>query len=189
MACLDLVAMLRRDHRRWRALGFVSSLALPGACIGAGFIRNMVWEHQHGRQSDCRDEDIDVLWYDPSRPDASADREAELRLRALAPDFSWSVRNQARMHQRNGDAPYTSIDDAMRAWPETATAIAALRHGDDCEIRAPFGLDDLAGMILRPTSSEPRKLEAFQARVRAKRWLERWPHVRIAPAYDALTPP
>lgn len=181
---LNVVDMVRCDHQRWRALGLVASLALPEGCIGAGFIRNMVWDRLHGRLSDCRDEDVDVLWHDPTCLDADTDREVELRLRSLAPDLNWSVRNQARMHLRNGDAPYLSVDDAMRAWPETATAVAALRHGDGCEIRAPFGLDDLMGLILRPASSEPRKIEAFKARVSAKQWLERWPRVRIAAASD-----
>jgi hypothetical protein len=178
--------MLRSDERRWRALGLVSSLSIPEGCVGAGFIRNMVWDRLHGRRSDCRDEDVDVLWHDPSRCDASVDLELQSQLRALAPELNWSVRNQARMHLHNCDAHYLSVEHAMRAWPETATAVAARRHGDDCQILAPFGVDDLVGMILRPASLEPRKLEAFCARVTGKRWLARWPRVRMAPASDAF---
>jgi len=36
----------------------------------------------------------------------------------------WSVKNQARMHLVNSDEPYSSTLDAIKYWPETATAIA-----------------------------------------------------------------
>ncbi len=68
----------------------------------------------------------------------------------------------------------------MRSWPETATAVAAKRVGECCEIIAPFGLDDLVRMILRPTSARPNKLKAFEARVGKKQWLSRWPQVTLA---------
>ncbi|MCC5971637.1 MAG: nucleotidyltransferase family protein [Pararhodobacter sp.] len=172
--------LLRQDALRWQALGLVEVLALPEGCIGAGFVRNLVWDHFHGRRSDCRDADIDVLYFD--RTHAGADRDADLEagLRARAPQFRWSVSNQARMHRRNGDAPYTSVEDAMRHWPETATAVAALRAGTACRILAPFGVDDLMGMILRPTSASPHKLHAFNARLDSKGWRCRWPDVRLA---------
>ncbi|MEM9470992.1 MAG: nucleotidyltransferase family protein [Pseudomonadota bacterium] len=176
----DLIALLRQDGVRWQALGIVGAQELPSGCIGAGFIRNLVWDHLHGRSSDCRNEDVDVLWYDPSNTEPSHDRLIEDELRTLLPELKWSVRNQARMHLRNRDAPYSSVEEAMRSWPETATAVAAKRDGECCAIIAPFGLDDLFSMILRPTSARPNKLKAFEARVGKKGWLSRWPHVSLA---------
>lgn len=38
------------------------------------------------------------------------------------------VKNQARMHLRNGDRPYQSATDAMRYWPETATGSWSTRR-------------------------------------------------------------
>lgn len=163
----------------WRALGQVADLGLPQGCIGAGFVRNLVWDHLHGRPSDCRDADVDVLWFDPVHISPDLDAALETRLRATAPDLRWSVCNQARMHLRNGDAPYASVADAMRAWPETATAIAAARDGAECRIIAPFGLADLGQMILRPTSTAPSKRAAFDDRLRSRDWPRRWPMVRI----------
>ncbi len=82
----------------------------------------------------------------------STDRQLEVALRAAEPAAAWSVKNQARMHLRNGDAPYASAVEAMRGWPETATAVTARRRGPDgCEVAAPFGLEDLLGLALRPT--------------------------------------
>ncbi|KEO60313.1 hypothetical protein DT23_13325 [Thioclava indica] len=171
--------LLMRDRRRWQAMGLVEALDLPQGCIGAGFVRNLVWDHRHGGARDCRQEDIDVLFYDQDITDAEYDAEIEATLRESAPDLNWSVKNQARMHLRNQDAPYISVENAMRFWPETATAIAAVRSGNDCIIIAPFGLSDLDRLILRPTSAAPHKVAAFLARVRAKNWRTRWPKVQV----------
>ncbi|MCC5985702.1 MAG: nucleotidyltransferase family protein [Rhodobacteraceae bacterium] len=176
--------LLRRDRRRWRALGLVAALGLPQGCIGAGFLRNLVWDHRHARRSDCRDADIDVLFFDPRRTDPAYEADIEARLRSSAPDLQWSVRNQARMHRRNHDAPYASVEDAMRFWPETATAVAAMRAGEACAIIAPFGLADLDGLILRPPSAAPHRIAAFRARVAARNWRARWPKLQVMDAAD-----
>lgn len=178
-----LIKLIKADQARWRALEIVETLGVETACIGAGFVRNLVWDYLHHRTSDCRPFDLDVLWFDRDRVDPKIDSELERRLNSVDPSFDWSVKNQARMHLRNDDPPYQSVADAMRYWPETATAIAARRIGDTCEIIAPFGVHDLMNIILRPTSSQPHKLRAFEVRQEKKEWTSRWPEVRIAPPH------
>jgi len=184
----QITTLLKRDQLRWHAMGIVEALGLPQGCIGAGFVRNLVWDRLHGRCSDCRDEDIDVLFYDRAKADAAYDAEIEADLRKRAPGLTWSVKNQARMHLRNSDAPYASVEDAMRFWPETATAVAVVRRGDACLIVAPFGTHDLANLILRPTSTAEHKISAFDARIRAKGWRTRWPLVQVVCQDSAVAP-
>lgn len=149
---LRICALLRADPERWHALSVGSALALPDCWIAAGFVRNAVWDALHGRPCGPITTDVDVIWFDPLRAGAAIDRDIEARLRAQAPALRWSAKNQARMHARNGDAPYASAADAMRHWPETATAIAVRIVGPNrCAISAPYGLDDLWGLRLRPT--------------------------------------
>ena len=106
------------------------------------------------------------MWFDPLRSDETLDEDLEAELRLLEPSFDWSVKNQARMHARNGDMPYRSSGEAMRHWPE---------------ISAPCGLDDLTGGVLRPT---PRFAEAeqdaFLDRVKWRRWMDRWPKLTLS---------
>lgn len=179
-AQLLISSILRADALRWHLLGVVAALGLPDCWIGAGFVRNAVWDHLHRRSGSPLCGDVDVIWFDPQRLDPTQDREHEARLRALEPSTAWSVKNQARMHVRNGDAPYLSASDAMRYWPETATAVAARRLGSDiCEISAPFGVDDLLNLLLRPT---PRfaveKRSIYEDRISMKGWLTLWPRLR-----------
>ncbi len=70
--------------------------------------------------------------------------------------------------------PRASATDAMRYWPETATAVAVRRHGAGlCETAAPLGFDDLFGLILRPTSNfAVLKRDVYDERLRSKKWLK-----------------
>jgi hypothetical protein len=175
-------AIMAGDPARWRLLELVRSMRLPDCWISAGFVRNAVWDCLHGRAPSSLFGDVDVVWFDPARADASEDRKIEAALRTLDPSVAWEVKNQARMHLRNGDAPYVSATDAIRCFPETATAIAVRRSEQDhCEVAAPFGLDDLFGLIVRPTPSfAADKRQLFDNRIRTKGWLETWPLLRAA---------
>ena len=65
-------------------------------------------------------------------------------------------------YERNGDAPYRKTDDAIRCWPETATAIAARLSGTRVEVLAPHGVHDLVNLIVRPRPS-PKNFDAKKA--------------------------
>lgn len=85
------------------------------------------------------------------------------------------------MHQRNGNKPYHSTENALLYWPETATAIA-VRMGRSglIEVIAPYGLDDLFALRLRPTPVfAQHKLAIFSQRVAEKRWLQRYPCLQL----------
>jgi hypothetical protein len=175
-----LSALLRADGLRMRLLAAVETLELRDCWIGAGFVRAAVWDHLHGRPASAPDSDLDVVWFDPAYASEQFDRATEVKLRSVEPSARWSVKNQARMHARNGDAPYMSTEDSLLRWPETATAVAVRAVGANLETLAPHGLDDLFAMIVRPTPHfAGDKLPEFLARVRQKRWLERWPLLRV----------
>ncbi len=177
-----LADLLRGDARRLALLRQVRALALPDAWIGAGFVRNAVWDMLAGRPPRLP-ADIDVIWFDRARAQPLRDTALERRLARTGPPAPWSVKNQSRMHARNQDAPYACCGDALRSWPETATAVAVrLDALDRIEILAPLGLDDLFAGIVRPT---PRfrgaKHGLFEARLRDKQWLAQWPFLRLMP--------
>ncbi len=175
-----LQTLLASDSARMAALTGVAALELPDCWIGAGFIRDAVWDHLHGRPSTFPAGDVDVIWFAPEMSDGQVDRDIERGLGDRLPKFRWSVKNQARMHRRNGDAPYGSAADAMRHWPETATAVAARLDGNGIGICAPCGLDDLFALRLRPTPAFAGKKRAiFQERLSSKRWAERYPLLSI----------
>jgi len=174
----DLIA---EDLVRMHILRIVRDLNLPDCWVAAGFVRSLVWDHLHQRQPSPLPEDIDVIWFDRTRPGDQMDLAVEVELAALCSDLKWSVKNQARMHQRNADAPYGAAADAMTFWPETATAVGVRldRHGA-IEVSAPLGLEDLFALKVRPTARfESDKYVVFLERLQSKRWLEIWPKLTL----------
>jgi hypothetical protein len=174
------MAFILADPWRWAVLEAVRRQRLPDWAVGAGFIRSAVWDALHGYAEPTPLADVDVLFFEES--DVSHAREAaiEKALGEALPNIPWSVKNQARMHLRNGDAPYADTADALRFWLETPTAVA-IRIGDDgaATLLAPFGVEDLLAMVCRPTPKGRRRLAEYQSRIREKNWAARWPQARI----------
>jgi hypothetical protein len=181
---VTIQTLIAVDPLRRVALEVLAALDLPDCWIGAGFVRDAVWDHLHGYGITEPKGDIDVVWHDASSPEPDADELIERKLRDRMPNLQWSVKNQARMHTRNGDAPYVSVSDAMRHWPETATAVAVrLGYGGSIEVNAPWGLDDLFALRLCPTPHfHAEKFSVFTDRVASKRWIERYPKLLLATA-------
>lgn len=176
-----LQTLILNDALRMEALLALRHLHLPDGWIGAGFVRDAVWAYRHKHPRSPVPADVDVVWFDDKQLSEGQDRAFETALKRLKPAFNWSVKNQARMHRRNGDAPYRSTEDALRFWPETATAVA-VRLTDDYRLEtiAPYGLEDLFELRLRPTPRfEHEKQAIFWQRVAKKRWLTRYPLLRI----------
>src|SRR5215470_2866884 len=117
----------------------VAALGIEDCWVAAGLIRNAIWDHLHGRAAGaCSSQtDVDVVYCDHG--DARLDRDLliEKCLLEQFPHIPWSVHNQARMHDRNGDPPYRRTEDAIRCWPKTATAIAARILNDRIEVISP----------------------------------------------------
>lgn len=162
------------------ALRLARDLHLSDWAIGAGAIRNVVWDRLHGYATSAPT-DIDLIWFDahPARTDV----ELQTHLRRQAPRLNWDVTNQAQVHQWYATTygrtltPCHGLADAIAAWPETATTLAVRLEADDTfTIIAPLGLHDLFDLVLRRNPAFP-DVAQFQQRVRAKRFLQRWPQL------------
>jgi hypothetical protein len=172
--------LVRADEAAMAALRLARSLDLPDWAIGAGFLRNRLWDALTGERTGSAADDVDLLYFDPGDPEGRREPEIEARLTAARPDLVWQARNQARMHLKNGDPPYADTVDAIGHWLETCTAVAVRLEGDDgLTLLAPFGLEDLFGLICRPTPAGLRRLPACLARMKSKGWDRRWKACRV----------
>lgn len=81
------------------ALGTVRDLKLPSWCVGAGAVRNLVWDALHEYSTPSRLPDVDVGYFDAS--DLAPETEADLqrRLHEAMPGIPWEVTNQAGVHR------------------------------------------------------------------------------------------
>ncbi|WP_416763453.1 nucleotidyltransferase family protein [Roseateles sp. So40a] len=171
-----------------QALCAVRDLGLPSWCIGAGAIRNAVWDALSGHTRPSALSDVDVAFFDAS--DLTPERDAALqrRLAAAHPGVPWEVTNQAAVHLwfesyfGHAVAPLRSLEEAVGTWPEYATSVGIWLDAEDApQVVAPHGLEDLFAMVVRrnPTRASVRD---FNDRTASKRYAERWPKVRIVPA-------
>lgn len=179
----EIAKFIEQQDEIVRLLALVEVLRLPDGWIGAGLIRNAVWDHLCAREPKLLvGSDVDVIYFDSRDTSVDRDKAIQSILRAHLADVPWSAHNQARMHVRNRDQPYQNTEDALRHWPETATAIAARLSDDRVELIAPYGVRDLVNLTVRPTSSFAKKLDVYRARIAAKRWMERWPALNFIDA-------
>lgn len=169
-----LVEIMRSNEELIEDLQLVQQLNLPNWWIAAGYVRNYVWDYLHGHKERTKLNDVDVIYYDPTNISISLEAELEDRLKQKKPAYQWSIKNQARMHLKNNDLPFVNVEDAMKRWPETATAVG-IRLSDENEfaVIAPHGLDDLFNLVVR--KSEFFADEAYyRQRISSKKWSEHW---------------
>lgn len=183
-----LVTIARESKWFWPALIAVRSLNLPSWCIGAGAVRNLVWDSLHGSPIPSALSDIDVAYFDAS--DLSPERDAEIqrRLNYVHPVAPWEVTNQAAVHTwfeavfGHPVSPLVSLEDAVATWPEFATSVGlTLRDNGSIDVIAPYGLDDLFAMIVRRNPARV-SVDTYRQRIEQKQYRKRWPHVTIVPS-------
>lgn len=167
--------IIRDDNHIMSILEAVEKLNLPDAWVSAGLIRNKVWDVIYSISTPIHD--IDVIYFDRSDTSSETEKSIEDALAAFIPNEPWSAKNQARMHLKNGFAPYSSSFDGVAHFPETPTAVAVRLHKGELEIMAPYGLEDLFGKKVRPAlhfRKGERCHKVYQKRMREKKWDEIW---------------
>jgi hypothetical protein len=177
----DAVArILLQDTFRMRCLEALAELALPQGFIGAGFLRNAIWDAQHNKALPTPLNDIDVVYFCAQSP-RQRDDELERCLSALVPEANWQVKNQARMHKQHNHAPYDSCEQALSYWIEQETCVAvSLSQSGAFNLLAPYGLEANFAQTITINPRFPRP-DVFKDRVAKKGWLKQWPHLRIQP--------
>lgn len=184
----QLVAWIQADAERMKELHLVRELQLSDWCIGAGYIRSLVWDQLHHYRKPTQLKDVDVIYYHGGHTDEAEEKRMEAYMQQRCPTRKWSFKNQARMHRRAGrNEPYANTADAMLHWPEVMTAVGVrLENDGKLTIVSPWGdeaLDDLFAMRIRRNSTFHDQA-AYWQRIKKKRWLEVWPLVYVEEEID-----
>ena len=177
----DILALIKSDPWMMKVLEIASSLNLPDWMIGAGFVRNKVWDYLCGyTNAEVPTADIDLIYFNDSDTQEYVEKAYDEQLSKML-DINWSVKNQARMHiKHNRTLPYKDTFEALSEWVETPTCIAVrLEPNGELILFAPHGITDLVNLIVRPTPSHAQDLDTFWGRVKSKHWLEKWPKLKV----------
>ena len=137
--------------------------------------------------------DVDLIYFDEQDLSFESEASHERCLRDLFQHLpiKLDVKNEARVHlwyeDRFGDAikPYSSSADAIATFPTTATAVGVRQIRSKFECCAPFGLDDLFSLVVRPNKRQITRA-IYEAKV--DRWRSIWPRLTFLP-WEEMIPP
>ena len=176
----DILNLIRENQWMMGILQKAKSLGLKDWMIGAGSVRNMVWNHLSGNLNQIVDtRDIDLVYYDKEGNDESGDIKLSQRMQQET-GIEWEIVNEYYAHVWNDMPPYLSTIDAISKWPETVTAIGVtLDEMGELKLIAPYGIDDLVNFIVRPTPNFKGGIDAVRERVSKKGWLKKWPNLKL----------
>jgi uncharacterized protein len=181
-----LEAILRASPSMMSVLETARELDLPDWMIFSGAVYQRVLNQLTGRDPDYGIKDYDLIYYDAA--DLSYEAE-DVVIRAaakacpadLAPLIE--VRNQARVHlwfEDHFGEPYAALscaDESIGRFVAPAFAVGVrLERDGRLDVVAPFGLDDLFAMRLRPNPNRPRARDWFKVTAQVK---ARWPELAV----------
>jgi uncharacterized protein len=182
-----LEAILRAAPSLMRVLITARDLALPDWLMVSGAVYQRVFNHLTGRDADYGVKDYDLAYFDAS--DISYEAE-DLVIRRAAAAFEpplrdlVEVRNQARVHVwfegKFGEpyAPLSSSAEALQRFVSPIFAVGVRLEPDDrLSIVAPFGLEDLFALRLRPNPI--RRTNGFERTSAGVK--SRWPEISVEP--------
>jgi len=72
----DTVELIRADAWRMQCLAAVAALDLPDSYVGAGFLRNAIWDLLHEKHARTPLNDVDVVYFDSA--DVTSGTEAQI---------------------------------------------------------------------------------------------------------------
>ncbi len=180
-----LEAILRRAPRLMQVLETARALDLPDWLLFSGAIYQRVLNALTGRDLDYGIKDYDLGYFDPADTSYEAeDRVIKRVAAAFAPPLraAVEVRNQARVHlwfEGRFAEPYAPLADtaeALTRFVSPTFAVGARLEADGrMTLVAPFGLDDLFALRIRPNPG--RTSPNYPAIAEAAR--RRWPELTV----------
>ncbi len=161
----ELAAIVRADAGLMHVLTTVRALDLPDWRLVSGAVYQAVWNARTGRPAGYGVKDYDLAYFDGS--DLSYEAE-DVVIKRVAAAFDEpvrsqiEVRNQARVHlwfqNRFGEpyAPLPSTDEALERFVAPTFAVGVRLEADDSlSVAAPFGLEDVFTLTIRPNPNRP----------------------------------
>ncbi|MFT8245111.1 nucleotidyltransferase family protein [Roseomonas sp. BN140053] len=187
-----LRAILRGDAALMRLLPVLHDLGLPDWWLVAGSIYGSAWNALTGRPREHGLRDYDLAYFDP---DTSWDAENAVIARVAAATAGLALpapvqaRNQARVHLWFAGhfgipfgPPLRNTVESMRRYASQAHAVGVrLDAAGRLDVAAPFGLEDLLSLVIRPNPALNNRAAHL---AKGARSLALWPEATLLPWPD-----
>lgn len=152
--------------------------------LGAGCVCQSVWNHLLGNEITQGIDDYDLVYYDDSDLSKASETKEQERINELFAKLPARIEviNEARVHLWFEEdfgkkiEQLQSAEDAINQWPTTATAVGINKVGQEYSVYAPYGLNDLFGLVVRP--NKPYVLRhVYEHKV--EKWSRKWPRLKV----------
>lgn len=180
-----LKKIIKKNKIFMEILTVLEKLDINDCFVAAGAINQTVFNYLHGYEIDKNINDYDIVYFDP---DTSYEKEdiviKKIENALLHLNVKIDIKNQARVHLWYGKKFGHDIDanksvyDAINKWGTTVTCIGVRLKNNKLIVYAPFGLNDLFKMIIRPNKENYIKRDYDE---KSKRWKNNWPKLTIIP--------
>lgn len=171
--------ILRNNTKLMKILDILENDGIDNYYVGAGCINQTVFNYFHGNVIDYGINDYDIVYYDNDTSYESEDaviKRLENKFNKL--DVNVDIKNQARVYiwyyEKYGikKEPCVSVEDAISKWVATITCVGVRLEKEKLVVYAPYGLNDIFGMIIRPVKQDCSK-DIYNDK--ALKWMKKWP--------------
>lgn len=151
--------------------------------VGAGAINQTVFNYFHKYPVEQNISDYDIVYYDKDTSYEKEDKiikDLENRLKDLK--VKTDIKNECRVpiwkkEKYNQEIkPYLSIEEAISRWSTTITCLGVRLQQGKIKIYAPYGLEDLFRLIIRPVKIDVTRKDYEE---KAKKWKQKWPKLTV----------
>ena len=151
--------------------------------LAAGCINQTIFNYYHNYDLDYGIGDYDIVYYDE---DTSYEKEdiiiKDLKERLKHLDLKFDIKKEKRVHiwynekYKTNRKEYESVEDAISKWGTTITCLGVRMENNKLIVCAPYGLNDLFNLILRPVKIDFTK-EDYEKKV--TKWTSKWELLKV----------
>ena len=151
--------------------------------LAAGCINQTIFNYYHNYDLDYGIGDYDIVYYDE---DTSYEKEdiiiKDLKDKLKHLDLKFDIKNEKRVHiwynekYKTNRKEYESVEDAISKWGTTITCLGVRMENNKLIVCAPYGLNDLFNLILRPVKIDFTK-EDYEKKV--TKWTSKWELLKV----------
>ena len=180
-----LKEILLKNKKLIALLQILDDLGIPDCYVAAGSVNQTVFNYLSGYEVDYGIGDYDVVYYDTDTSYEAEDKIIKrINSKAKKLGLNLDIKNEARVHLWYGEKydhdieQYLSVYDAINSWGTTVTCIGVKMHNGKLDVYAPYGLNDLFSMTLRPVKNQCTKKYWD---IKVNKWKEKWPLLTVLP--------
>lgn len=183
-----LKEILMKNKTLKKTLEVLEEANIDNCYVGAGAINQTVFNYYHDFDLEQGIKDFDIVYFSEDTSYEAEDKIINFLQEKLSSlNISVDIKNEARVHlwYKNKYGydikPYNNVEEAISSWGATVTCIGVRLKNKKLIVFAPYGLNDLFEMTIRPIKGNFNKDKYF---AKTTRWKNTWPMIKIIPWPD-----